>query len=336
MSRVCVLIPNYNNASYIGQCLQSVLTQTLEDWEIVVGDNASTDNSVAMVEGFHDRRIRVVRRPRTIGWVANVNLLLSEINTSPYVAVLHSDDWWEPAFLETSVELLDANPTSILATCAVQLLRDGQALGVRGLHLFRPSGASPTCGSVEATRALTRQSCIFAAGVLARADLYRRLGGYEESLPQACDWLMWLRAVAEAPVQVWDRPLANYRSHDANLTAELARNNLKGIDLLRLVLIVRSMWHGREPYAGACRQLARTVTAELLADAARRLESGDDPGAKTQIRLARAIAPTIDQMALTSLGNWALGTAAWPGSRRAQRYLLTAARRVWHVVERVT
>jgi glycosyltransferase involved in cell wall biosynthesis len=334
MNKIAVLIPNYNNAAYIRQCLESVRAQTQGDWEAVVGDNASTDESVAIVESLGDRRIRVVRRPRTIGWVANVNLLLSEGAGSQYIAVLHSDDWWEPKFLQTMRGLLEANPTSILATSAVHMVGDGLAPGVRGLHEFRILGASPTCNSAEATRALTRRSCIFAPGVLARAELYRRLGGYEESLPQACDWLMWLRAAAEATIEVWDQPLASYRSHEGNMTGQLTLANLKGIDLVRLVLLVRSLWTGREPFRGACRRLARTVVTELLADAARRFEGGDRLGAETDVHLARAVAPTIDQVALTSLAQWAIRAAALPGSRQAQPYLLSFARHVWHAVER--
>ncbi len=333
MSRVSVLIPNYNNARFLTQCLDSVQAQTHGDWQAVVGDNASTDDSVAIVERMADRRIRLVRRPRTIGWVGNVNLLLAEAGDAEYIAVLHADDWWEPTFLRTTLGLLDPNPASILATSAVRLVRNGQAIGVRGLHEFRGSQPTATCDSVAATRALTRRSCIYAAGVLARADLYRRLGGYEESLPQACDWFMWLRAAAEASVEVCDVPLANYRIHDGNLTTQLASANLFGIDLVRLVLSVRTAWQGGEPFPGANRQLATTVVAELLADAARRALQGDRSGAMMQARLARAIAPAIDQVMLASLGAWALRAAGWPVLRRAQRPLLTIGRLAWRTTQ---
>jgi len=56
-----ICIPNYNYAQYIGETIQSVLDQTCQDFEIIVADNASTDESVSVVEGFHDARIRLVR-----------------------------------------------------------------------------------------------------------------------------------------------------------------------------------------------------------------------------------------------------------------------------------
>jgi hypothetical protein len=76
------------------------------------------------------------------------------------------------------------------------------------------------------------------------------------------------------------------------------------------------------------------VVTELLADAARRFEGGDRLGAETDVHLARAVAPTIDQVALTSLAQWAIRAAALPGSRQAQPYLLSFARHVWHAAER--
>ena len=66
MSQVTVLVPNYNGAVYLRECLESIVAQTFADWELVVGDNASTDASLSIVASMADRRIRTVRRPRTI------------------------------------------------------------------------------------------------------------------------------------------------------------------------------------------------------------------------------------------------------------------------------
>ena len=334
MSSVSVLIPNYNNARYLKQCLESVRAQTFDDWEAVVGDNASTDESLAIVDSFHDRRIRVVQRPRTIGWVANVNLLLSEVGASPYVAVLHADDWWEPRFLATMSALLEAAPKSLIATCAARHVRDGQIIEVNGMDRSWAASRGPSCPPSEASRILTRGCCVFAPSVLARAGLYQRLGGYDESLPQACDWLMWLRAAAAASIEVSGEPLANYRVHAQSQTSSLARANLRGLDLVRLVSIVEGDWRSREPFAGAIKSLASTVVVELLAYAAQRAEAGDHAGAVRQARLARAVAATTRSALLAGLGETAFrwGQAPWMNS--TQRRLLTWGRFAWHAVHR--
>src|SRR5256885_13351565 len=129
MSRVTVLVPNYNGAAYLRQCLQSVADQTFADWCVVVGDDASVDESAAVVAGFPEPKFRSVRRPWNVGCYPNVNLLLGEAN-SPYIAVLNADDWWEPTFLATMVDLLDRAPDALLATCATRDVRNGTEVNV--------------------------------------------------------------------------------------------------------------------------------------------------------------------------------------------------------------
>src|SRR5207245_2143956 len=101
-ARVTVLIPTYNGAHYLAQCLQSVISQTFEAWKALVADDASTDSTVELAATFADPRIELIRRDSNIGTVSNINLLLAEVDTE-YVAILHQDDWWEPEFLATMV-----------------------------------------------------------------------------------------------------------------------------------------------------------------------------------------------------------------------------------------
>jgi hypothetical protein len=331
MSRVTVLIPNYNGATYLRECVESVRAQTFSDWAIVVGDNASTDGSVRIIDAIVDPRIRLVRRPTTIGWVANVNLLLAEAQESEYVAILHADDWWESGFLSTMVELLDNAPTSLMATSAVRQWRGGRAVAVDGLHRWWPVDRGTTCPPASASWGLTRGCCVFTPSVLARAELYRRFGGYDESLPQACDWLMWLTCAGAANIEVCGEPLATYRVHEHSLTAQLGAANLRGVDLVRLVMIMASNWKGREPVPGAIRQLARTVTVELLAYAGQRADAGDREGAIRQAGLARAVAPPGSLAVLAALGEAAFRCSGLRVFSGAQRKLMRAGRLAWHV-----
>ena len=102
MARVIILVPNYNREASLRQCLESALAQSLDDWRLVVGDNASEDGSADVVRSFGDPRIRLVQRERNIGYMENTNQLLAEAD-SELVAFLHSDDWWEPDYLATMV-----------------------------------------------------------------------------------------------------------------------------------------------------------------------------------------------------------------------------------------
>jgi hypothetical protein len=245
-----------------------------------------------------------------VGCYPNVNLLLGEAN-SQYIAVLNADDWWEPAFLATMVDLLDRAPDALLATCATRDVRNGTEVNLTGLHLFWPPARGSTCPSAEAARFLTRDNPVRTPSVLARAQLYQRVARFDESVPFSADWLMWLRAAAIAPIAVSAETLANYRLHEASMSSDFIKKNLYGVEVLRLSRILTEEWGGAaEPFPGAVREFDSTVSGQLLMDAMRRNQRGDRAGAIAQARLARAIAPS--------------GTRAWLGFAVEKSIALTA------------
>lgn len=100
-----ICIPNYNYAHYIGETIQSVLNQTYQKFEIIVSDNASTDNSVEVVESFKDPRIRLVRNRYNIGFAPNLQRV-TMYATGDFINLLSSDDLMRPDALETYANVL--------------------------------------------------------------------------------------------------------------------------------------------------------------------------------------------------------------------------------------
>ncbi|MGC1375511.1 MAG: glycosyltransferase family 2 protein [Anaerolineales bacterium] len=100
-----VCIPNYNYARYIGETIQSVLDQTYQQFEIIVADNASTDNSVEVIESFKDARIRLIRNRYNIGFAPNLQRA-SMFAQNDFVNLLSSDDLMNPTALETYAAIL--------------------------------------------------------------------------------------------------------------------------------------------------------------------------------------------------------------------------------------
>src|SRR5438132_8980356 len=194
MSYVTILVPNYNRADHLPTCLQSIQAQTFTDWRVVVGDNASTDRSVDIVRSLGDPRFELVCRPENVGYIRNTNLLLNEVD-SEFVAVLHSDDWWEPDFLERLVGLLEAAPAALMAACAVRQVFDS---GPAHIQWLKTAGADTAIlPAPQATRILVRTwPFLVPSDVLARTDLYRRFDGFEDYLPYSTDWLMMPRAAS--------------------------------------------------------------------------------------------------------------------------------------------
>jgi hypothetical protein len=113
---VSVIVPAWNVAHCLGLCLQSVRAQTLHDWEAIVVDDGSTDNTYAVASAIADPRLRVVQQPNA-GQGAARNRGL-ECARGRYVAFLDADDEWRPAFLEKTVRFLENHPPAVAVSTA--------------------------------------------------------------------------------------------------------------------------------------------------------------------------------------------------------------------------
>lgn len=100
-----ICIPNYNNGPYIGDTIQSVLDQTYQEFEIVIADNASTDNSIEVIEQFKDPRIRLYRNNYNIGFAPNLQRVTMHAQND-FINLLSADDQMKPQALETYAQIL--------------------------------------------------------------------------------------------------------------------------------------------------------------------------------------------------------------------------------------
>jgi len=138
-------VPVYNGERYLARTLDSLLNQTVGDFVVLVGDNASTDGTAAIIQAYaaRDSRVRHVRHPHNLGAAANYSLLC-ELAHTEFFRWSAADDCSEPRFLEACLEALERDPHAVLAYPRVMMIdADGQPLGQyeEGLHLphARPS-----------------------------------------------------------------------------------------------------------------------------------------------------------------------------------------------------
>ncbi len=117
--RVSLGLPVYNGADYLRLTLESIIAQTFEDWELIISDNGSTDETMDIVAEFAalDERITYRRHPSNIGAHRNYNSIIPHA-TGEYFKWLAHDDLHAPSFLERCVEILDARPEVVLAFAA--------------------------------------------------------------------------------------------------------------------------------------------------------------------------------------------------------------------------
>lgn len=210
MISVSVVIPCYNRAGTIRDAINSVYSQTRAPLELIVVDDASTDDSADVAERAG---ATVIRRPRNAGNAAARNVGIHAASGDA-IAWLDSDDYWEPQHLSIVAALLDAYPEAGVASAAIRLF------GTRSEVWYdKPPD--------EAPRSMLRRAFystpIAMITAVVRRDALLAVGGFDESERWAEDFDLWLRLAHRYSFVASREITANYRWHPAQLSAAPVR-----------------------------------------------------------------------------------------------------------------
>lgn len=143
---VSIGLPVYNGSNYIDLALQTILNQSLIDFELIITDNASTDDTETICRGYaaRDPRIRYYRNEKNLGAGGNFNRCF-ELATGKYFKWAAHDDTLAPTYLERCVALLEANPDAVLCQSLVRLIdANGNSVGIYDSELKGADSASPS------------------------------------------------------------------------------------------------------------------------------------------------------------------------------------------------
>ncbi|MGA7577686.1 MAG: glycosyltransferase family 2 protein [Desulfobaccales bacterium] len=177
-----VIIPTYNRAALAPEAVASVLAQTWQDFEVLVVDDASTDGTAAALAAFGSR-IRLLRSSSRLGVAAARNLGICAAR-GQWLAFLDSDDLWRPEKLARQMAYLAAHPELVLCQTEETWER-------RGLKVNQPLSHRKIGGWIffpSLARCLVSPSA-----VVLKRTVFERHGGFDESLPAAEDYDLWLR-----------------------------------------------------------------------------------------------------------------------------------------------
>lgn len=226
MPKVSVCIPTYNSARYLDAAIESVLTQEFTDYELVICDNASTDETPELCRRYDDQCVRYVRFDQLVGQAANWNRCLT-LAEGEYVVLLHADDVLLPAFLRRAADLLDVHEEVGLVHCAVQHIDQSGA----PLHLQKLCEEDQVDAGGELLHRLLLEGCVVnPAGVMVRRGVYESVGSFTEEIVWGVDWHMWLRIALGWPVAYLAEPLALYRQHQQSGTSGVMATARNGKD----------------------------------------------------------------------------------------------------------
>ncbi len=212
---VSVVIATHNYGRLLPEAIRSVQAQSHTDWECIIVDDASSDDTGDVVADFmrDDPRIRYTCNARNLREAGSRNVG-NTMARGEYIAVLDADDWWHPDKLRIQLESIRRVPGAVLCfTAQVVIFDDHQKTSRCEQPLLR-----------DMSRGLRMENFIPHSSVLVSREALASVGGYDEGLPSAPDWDIWLRLMhrfgAGAFVYV-DQPLTNYRIHGSNISGDL-------------------------------------------------------------------------------------------------------------------
>jgi glycosyltransferase involved in cell wall biosynthesis len=208
-----MVVTCYNYGRFLGQALDSLVAQTLTDWEAIVIDDASTDETGDVLDRYRDvPGIRVVRHAERIGNIRSYNEGL-DMAAGRYVGILSADDYLlRTDGLERQVAVFEADRRVGLVYSAHSIVQDGSPVR----HVVPWPRASIRPG-VDEFRKLMWGNYILHSGAMLRREVERELGPYDTALTHTGDWDMWLRAAARHHVGYIAEPLYAYRIHGSNM-----------------------------------------------------------------------------------------------------------------------
>jgi glycosyltransferase involved in cell wall biosynthesis len=210
--KVSVCIPTFNRAHFLADAIASALAQTYSDFELVVSDNASTDNTAEVLARFRDPRMRVQRNATNIGLLGNF-IRCFELARGAYAVILGSDDYWEPTLLAKLVPVLDENPRVLLAQSGgINVSPERQLLRTHILPLERVTPG------LEYFRRIMMDELPdgFLSSTLFRMTAVRLAGGFDARLPNTQDFALVARLALEGDFGFVAEPLVYARKHPGN------------------------------------------------------------------------------------------------------------------------
>jgi glycosyltransferase involved in cell wall biosynthesis len=206
---VSVVMPNFNNSEYIGEAIESVLSQSYKDFELIVVDDGSTDNSLEKIRKY-DSQIRVICQPNSgVATARNFGILESK---GKMIALIDSDDVWQSDKLQKQVEQMTKSNLDLVYSGGFELQN-----GVRGIKEFVPKYAGQVYefykkNPSEAVILLGGSSALFKKSILNKVGLFN-----PTVPPPTEDWDFFRRVgLQDFKVGFCSEPLVGYRIHTSN------------------------------------------------------------------------------------------------------------------------
>lgn len=210
-----VTVLNYNYGRYLPECLDSILTQTMRDFELILIDDCSTDGSLDVIQPYlADGRVRLVRHAKNKGYVSSLLEGVAQSRGS-YITVVSADDFalCAKAF-DAACAMLNEDPAVVFVYSAWHEMTDSHQIR----HTRHAANRSYVAEGLDEFQRLLHASPVLHSGTVLRRSAYDRVGGYDPRCRYSVDTNMWLALCSQGKVAYLDHPYYAYRSHATNLS----------------------------------------------------------------------------------------------------------------------
>jgi glycosyltransferase involved in cell wall biosynthesis len=199
-------IPTYNQGEYLEQTILSVLNQTIQPFEFVICNNYSTDGKTDEVLNKYKKQIRVIKPPKFLSMMENWNYLCSQLK-GEYIALLSSDDFYEPDFVATFFEIL--KPDGVLFRFGFKLVNDnGTVIASKKINSAKIRQSFPGNFFEQIMGPKTN----FASFVI-QAKAFKKVNFFDENLKLIGDWGLWLKLTPLGCFYYSEKIVSNYRTN---------------------------------------------------------------------------------------------------------------------------
>ncbi len=236
--KVSIIIPSYNHEQYIGECITSVLNQTFNDFELIIIDDCSKDNSVKEIEKFKDQRIKFYKNDVNMGAVLTTNFGIS-LCQGEYIAILNSDDSWVNEKLELQVKVLDTMKEVGAVFSDVKFINENNielnSSTYQWADVFKQENRSH---SLWLRRFFFEFNCLCHPSILIRSKIYKETNLYNPALRQLPDFFMWVQILKFTEIYILPDKLVLFKilSNNQNASADTIVNKNRTRNEIYLVM----------------------------------------------------------------------------------------------------
>ena len=227
--KVSVILTSYNHAKYLRESIESVLDQTYRDFELIIWDDASTDNSWSIISSYTDARIQKFRN-ETNQFIEYFRRAISNVARGEYIAIHHSDDVWEADKLEKQVAFLNENPRiGAVFSNALIIGENGEPFEDKS-HFYYKIFNQPNRTRYEwLNYFFGHGNALCHPSVLIRKICYEDRGLYRYGLTQTPDFDMWVRLCLKYEIYIMPEKLVRFRvlANKENASASRQDNHIR-------------------------------------------------------------------------------------------------------------